>query len=48
MEEDQAGKVDSKVIQSYIDKQMTIKLQGLKEELDSQIDNFQLEMIRQF
>ena len=27
---------------------MASKLQGLKEELDEQIDNFQLEMIRQF
>ena len=34
-EDDQIGKIDQKIIQNYIDKQMAIKLQELKEDLDA-------------
>ena len=49
MEEDFGGpKMDTKVIQNYIDQQMSKKLGILKQDLDEMVDNFQLEMIRQF
>ncbi len=43
-----AAKLDSKLIQNYIDQQMSKKLGILKQDLDEIVDNFQLEMIRQF
>jgi len=41
-------KADSAAIKAYIDQQMTKKLEILKSDVNEMVDNFQLEMVRQF
>ena len=47
-DEDGADPASSQQIQAYIDKQLGKKLNSLRNEIGTMIDDFQIEVIRQF
>ena len=42
------NKVDKEVVKAYIDQQLVKKLDGLQLDINEMIDNFQVDLVRQF